>query len=415
MSMAVISSDHPASSQEFTEMLALKLLQELANGVASFPQLAESMEGAWPPETLAALKSLLTKGQISRGRFDSIVSSTVVADSEQAGWRGFPLPEPHPLNYDWRFSASTITALVERIERAEQSSIALLGVPSLYRPLKESGRTVWLYDVNTGLNSGMSAEEASCFVCGNLQDATETRRLFDVAVADPPWYLEHYAAFFERMQDLLVPGGQALVSVLPTLTRPSAAADQREIVAIARGMGFDLDEVIRGTLGYDTPPFEAAALRSEGLVLPHWRKADLYSFRRARHVDRPSSAPFEPLEISERAKWTTFVFAGCSIAVKEIPSGGAEFTFHSCSSGGSATLQSVSRRSEARLKANLWSSKNHVLQASRTDCVNDLFSRCASGVHTSIALCETQKVYGLSDRSISELQRLLGICEECFK
>jgi len=42
------------------------------------------------------------------------------------------VPEPHPLDYDWRFTASCLSAIDKVVSRLGGESIATLGAPTLY-------------------------------------------------------------------------------------------------------------------------------------------------------------------------------------------------------------------------------------------------------------------------------------------
>ena len=411
-----MSPDHPTSEQSFIDRMSSVLLEKLSKPVASFSELACTMNGAWPPEMLAVLKTLTQSGRVSQARFDALMSSqstlSLKSDLDQIRNEEFSFPEPHPLNYDWRFSARTVDALVAKIG-ASAGPVALLGVPSLYRPLLAAGHEVKLFDMNADLCSGMSSDEVTNFVCVDLQDELPIGAQFSIAVADPPWYLEYYVSFLQRLQRLLSPGGRAYISVLPTMTRPSANADQQEIVSEAKALGFDLTEIFPSSLVYDTPPFEAAALLGEGLTLPHWRRADLYTFTRNHDVKKSAMGLSVPAAITE-VRWKTFRFGACSVAVRAVATTSLDFTFAPSSEKGGSILHSVSRRSQARRHANIWSSKNHVFEATRTDCLIALFSQYSRERDRQKSLSSVQTDFGLSGASVSELNRLLDALEGCF-
>lgn len=411
MSITRVPPDHPESDDDFLARLRAMLMQMLGDGIESFLDLAASMRGAWPIETLTVLRNLLEDGSISSLQFERLM---LPAPSKKynlpSAWDA--LPQPHPLHYDWRFSPPTVQYFLTLIGHDKDAPIALLGVPSLYRPLRQLGRPVWLYDINAGLAIGMTAEESACFVCGDLAHPAEERKTFNFAIADPPWYLEHYTSFFEQMQNLLSPGGRALVSMLPPMTRPSATKDRTEILARAEALGFDLEQVFEDCLSYDTPPFEAAALSHENLILPTWRKADLYIFKKS--LRRPQRDERWPRPANAEPLWSLYTFKDCSIAVRQEENLRGEFTFRSCSNTGATILQSVSRRSEARLNANLWSSQNHALILSRTDCVGELLRRFSEKMNIDSILNAICTTYALDHKSRSELKRLLDVLKECL-
>jgi hypothetical protein len=406
--------DHPESSGEFNADLERVVCAVVRAGVGSFAELAKKVQGAWPPETLKALRRLVKSGAISEKEVEQLsvqqkASGVPVGDD---GTSTMHLPEPHPLNFDWRFTPSTQQLLAEKIAGFDPESVALLGTPSLFRPLLSQGRQVDLFDRNRSLLPTFTEEERKTFHCVDLIRPVQNSFSFQLAVVDPPWYQEHYVAFLTRAQELLAPGGKVLLSVLPRLTRPDAESDRAKILRIAYDCGLDLTEVLPASIGYSTPPFEASALLTEGIALADWRWADLYVFVKSNRA--PISGTQSDSETYAHDAWRIYVFGETSIAVKCVMPGAGDFAFWGTSAFGEFILHTVSRRSRARLDANIWSSKNHVLTATRTDCVCRLLELLSDGIeqHTAMSLISEQ--FQLSPASTQELKRLIDSLRECL-
>jgi hypothetical protein len=408
--------DHPQSDEAFSSELEHAVLERLHSGAISFARLASDVEGAWPVETLQALRRLERSGHVRTGDLGLLLSYDEAHGSEKSESESgdLALPDPHPLHFDWRFSAKTRHFLLEKIAHEGPSSIALLGVPSLFHSLLHSGHQVRLFDRNDSLEKIMRGTETNHFQCIDLMQPMPTHFQARLVVADPPWYIEHYAAFLQRTREVLEPGGKAFISVLPRLTRPKAADDRTAIVALAYRCGLDLLEVTPGSLVYDTPPFEESALRSEGLVLPNWRKADLYVFVKSDRTAVPF--PIAGMKDDPSAhEWRIYLFGKTSIAVRCGNGLSGKFFFRPTSVSGEFVLHSVSRRSKARSTANVWSSKNHALSATRTDCVCRLFGLLAEGREMNTALGTIVEEYRLDLSSRQELARLLEVLEICMR
>jgi len=395
--------------------LAFAVRSQIARGALSFYDLAQRVEGAWPLETLAILRLLTTKGEVS----PSFLEVSMVRDAAADALRSPTqlsldiLPEPHPLNFDWRFTPGTQDFLVRTIERLNHDFVALLGTPTLLRPLLARKFRTLLFDQNASLLEMLDAEEQQSFEEVDLTLPLKNLNDRTVAVADPPWYLEYYEAFIYRLSDLLAPGGSALLSVLPKLTRPGAAEDRAKIVAVAYDAGLDLVDIVPNSLAYTTPPFEAEALKMENIFLPAWRRSDLFIFEKAaRPIHNLPGIPM-PESATQRG-WKTFTFNKTSIAVRCETAAAGTFSFQGVSASGQLTMDSVSRRSSSRRDANIWSSRNHVLRATRTDCVCRLFELLGTGMKGTEGLDLIEQEFVLDRSSIREIARLIEALKECL-
>lgn len=366
-------TEHPPKDLAYDAKLEARVLEVLRAGPKSLGSLVSSSEGAYPTEVLETLRKLQEAGSVTKT--EKNVWLNVGCGNEQNDVqlekespppsRQVALPEPHPLDFDWRFDLRTLDFLNRLVEQMNPKSVGILGAPTLFKYLTDQGKEAHLFDKNAQVIEFLKSigykHITECDLFGHSQEAE-----FECVVADPPWYLPHYGAFLAAARRLLIPGGKLLISVLPRLTRPSAEVDRREIGVMAFRNGFDLVRSEPGTLHYESPPFEAEALKTDGLDLPAWRAGDLCTYvRTTREV-----LPAVDLSSDEDASWRTFHLGSMSVKVKwdgDFQTG--IFRFEKVTGAASMRLRSVSRRSPVRLGINLWTSRNLALDVTRPDLV----------------------------------------------
>ena len=165
------------------------------------------------------------------------------------------IPAPHPLDFDWRYDAGTIEALVPLLEHKK---VLALGAPSVARRLQALGTDVTLVD-------RQPAQGVAAHLPRAVEDFVPAER-YDAAIVDPPWYpdaLERWAAVAAHA---VGPGGLILASVWPETARPSAKLD----LALAISDIGQWAEVRRldVPLAYLMPAFEERAIAaSETAIL----------------------------------------------------------------------------------------------------------------------------------------------------
>ena len=406
--------EHPILEPHFRQELVIRLLGELRRGPRSFATLVEAAEGAYPIDVQTVLDELRTQQK--------------VAISESGDWRGVDgpaqeglsqncygrqsgpkdgLPEPHPLDFDWRFTAQTLSDLTNSLELSSSTRVAVLGAPTLYRHLTDIGTKSTLFDRNASLLERLRNDGYASVRDCNFLEFPQLESGFDCALADPPWYTEHYEAFIEAARCLLVPSGRLFLSVLPRLTRPSAAEDRIEILDVAQSLGFDLTAVAPRALRYVSPPFETEALKADGVIeLGDWRSGDLFSFvlgtRPPKHIK-----PREPIS---KEVWQAYEVGKTTIKIKTEPAEvSQEFKFEAVSSGGEFRLRSVSRRSPARSKVNLWTSRNIALAVSKVVVLAEVLQRISGTESIHDALGSVSYEYQLTDAEREKLKDLLQL------
>jgi hypothetical protein len=392
----------------------VRLISELvAKGPLTFQELVRCAEGAYPSDVQAVLHAMRDDAQaflLPSGRWsdrDRPLENAATEPPRKLGDGGqvlVDLPEPHPLDFDWRFTPETQISLVEYIKASNQEPVAILGAPTLYKYLADTGVKAQLFDKNPSIIQHLRQAGYSSVTECDLFNFSAPPTQFSWAVADPPWYIEHYIAFLRASRDLLAEGGKLLLSVLPRLTRPSAPMDRLGIIEAATEAGFDLIEVKPAALHYASPPFEIEALRSEGLIVGDWRFGDIFCFILSRQ--------FCKAENHEAAEddWQGFRLGTTIVKIKrELRREGELFDYRPVSQTGSVRLRSVSRRSPARPAINLWTSRNIALTVFKPAALARALEGIQRGESPSRILAGTAREYKLNDLEVEKLQEVLEL------
>ena len=407
-------SEHPPTDLVYEGQLEAQLLHVLKTGPVDFRRLVVQAEGAYPTDVLAVLRKLESSGAVTEGqnqlwvRTDSASRPCVReagADESAVCRDDSDFPEPHPLDFDWRFSRRTLELLDQRIAGLECARVAVLGAPTLFKFLVDHAKAAHLFDRNEQIVHYLTRVGYKAVTrCDLFRFSPRSR--FSCVVADPPWYLDHYRAFTEGARRLLAPKGKLLLSVLPRLTRPCAELDRSEILRFASERGFDLVGTEPASLQYLSPPFEMEALKSEGLSVSTWRSGDLYTFvLTKRHV------PEYRVDYSEEHKlWRTWSVGRSVVKVKwDGTHGRGRFDFQTVSGAGGMRLRSVSRRSPLRSKINLWTSRNIALHVSRPDLVCAALELLLEGHQCEDIAKGLMNAEQLSEPEVERLKEFLNI------
>jgi hypothetical protein len=407
-------NDSPPKEADYDERLASRLQDLLKLGPRHSRILIAEALGAYPTDVLASLRSLQRIGkakEVAPDIWSSIdaqipdVGFPQALDEFTACGEELDFPEPHPLDFDWRFSKRALEEIEKRLDPSTSKTIAVLGAPTVFKYLRNRGRPAFLFDRNAQIIAHLKREGYNEVTqCDLFRFSLNDQ--FDCVVADPPWYLDHYQAFIEAARRMLMPDGKLLISVLPPLTRPSAESDRSAIVGFAQERGFDLFCVDRAVLGYLSPPFEVASLKSDGIVMPVWRSGDLYTFVLARReqLDREVKSP------DEEQGWQTFTIGRTVVKVKsdDIPSE-MQFDFDNVSEMNDFRLRSVSRRSPSRAAINLWTSRNLALNLTRPDIACAVLQLLARGYSDGDAVTKLRETNQLSLSEFNKLRDLLAL------
>jgi hypothetical protein len=403
------------TTRSYMAEVELKLSSELSKSPASFGALMKGMEGAFPTDVLGLLCRLRDKGSASdafvaecarshnqlQGRMISIPQPSGSFKSDQ---EGLIIPEPHPLDYDWRFSQSSLYVFDDILGQLSSKHIGIFGAPTVFVHLSNAGKHPHLYDKNTTLiDHLLAAGYTGITQCDLFQHKISGK--YDAVVADPPWYSEHYYAFIDGARDGLKTGGHLLISILPRLTRPSAVEDRQSVLVYAYSQGFDLYEVHHAALQYTSPPFELAALQAQGINLTDWRYGDLFIFTSTSR----KSVSVPRLKVEDEVEWDSFPIGKTIVRVRRRKGRKKTLEFAPASPGGHLHLHSVSRRSPVRASIDLWTSRNLALRLSRTDYVCDVLSLITNGMTYKNAVIRVSTERQLDKMSESALGSVVNL------
>lgn len=380
------------------------ILSAIANGHTSMEGISDFCEGIYPPELEIVLSELVLKGHIIKADQNHYVPVKSVRRLalKRKEQQLPPLPHPHPLDYDWRFSHMSIDSLCTELMSLchSSSTLLLVGCPSIWLGMQqfEEPPKMILIDQNHAMISTLkqySSNPGTNFICHNLllHPLENLRSCADIVVADPPWYLEHYRAFMLQAAISVQHMGHVYISLLPSNTRPDADDDRWSILEYARNLGFTLQSLQPKQLAYESPVFELASLQQTNTKLSKtWRKGDLLLFRRTKELSS-SQNYFEKVHDSLENDW-----AEVTIGRNKIKLRGPFDDFVTAPDIASIEendiLASVSRRYEKRSQVDLWLWDNRVFKVDgRTALRNALYIRAGKMLPNEISQLSKQHLH----------------------
>jgi hypothetical protein len=366
-------------AERYEEDVARWIAAALSQREVAWPDLLRSLPGVYPSEVIAALSrltsgTLLPVASVVQHRAAAVIedarsarAARVVDHHWEAG--GVPLPVPHPLDFEWRFSPEAVELLLERCERASATwdTIALVGAPTLMIGAAErkNSRNHVLLDRNRAVVALLldALPGAQVFVFDACQDPPPGYNAA-VTVLDPPWYDAHFRGFLWTAARLTAPGGRVLLSLPALGTRPGIREERAALLQWADQLGLTLIDLEEGPLPYVTPPFERNALRAAGVANcpSDWRRGDLATFelREATGTSREAGRPTPP---SEALLWPEVSACGVRVRFKPLPSSSPvakDLALRAIVPGD--VLPSVSSRDPRRSLAAIWTSGNRVFR-----------------------------------------------------
>ena len=270
------------------EAILLRLVERLSPQARSFADLSAWCMGAWPGAIAEALYELGRLGRLARSDRLRLLGSA----RRQAG-RGLPrhdarLPLPHPLDQDWRFTSGSTDALLAVAARLSPAGRRLLLVcaPTVaFRAalLTPRWRVTVLARMSDPVVAALSKELGPKVDVVDVEDGADGLEA-DVAIADPPWYDDIAFPLLGAATAGLRRGGMLLCCYPDALTGAGRAASltpdglRQADPALAPLPSFTM------RVRYETPLFEANALRALGLPghHPRWRTGRVLAARKVR-------------------------------------------------------------------------------------------------------------------------------------
>lgn len=270
------------------------------------------------------------------------------------------LPTPHPLDFDWRFSAGTSAAIADKVARSDVENVACLCCTSVGIALgmRHADLNVQIIDHNLlSLEIAQSMGGNIRVMHRDLLDDEPPSTFADALIADPPWYGEYWERLCMYAARALKVDGELIAAIPPLGARPNIPRERAEWLATAASYGLTVESCLEKSVIYWTPYFERNALLSFGLqsVHPMWRSADLVVLIKNRAVEKQASS-----YVGERAwdrvrvgkmEWRVSPFTG---EIQE-QCAGLNRVY------ASDVADTVSRRDSRRRTANVWTTGNRAL------------------------------------------------------
>jgi hypothetical protein len=258
--------------------------------------------------------------------------------------RSVRVPEPHPLDYDWRYSSRTVWALSER---AFGRTIAV-GCPSIARVLRCRGIAHTSVDWQPH-----NAEHPNSTVIDVGNAGPMQGNYFDTAFQDPPWYPADLVRWMIWTAQHLVVGGRLFSSIWPEETRPTGQAERAHVLALMSAWS-DV-RIVPSALCYEVPYFEQVARQLSGESEPAqaWRTGDLIEAVITRRP--PPVSPQHRPAVWYRFVWNTYQLAVRADAISDGPQ---YIGTHPQARGW--IWPEFSKRARGRDEIGMWSSRNEV-------------------------------------------------------
>ena len=364
--------------ESFSDQVDSWVADAIRGGIRHFGDLLRGLPGVYPVDVAASVRRLSFGGDITRP-----VASRLLVGANCVGpviERQQSLPAPHPLDYDWRFTATSSAHLFQRLGQVANpgDTLVCLGAPSVYEEALRQGaaRRAALVDANSAIVSHFlsRAQWLRVWRSDLLTDPIPALHS-SVVMADPPWYFDQMVGFLWAASQICTVGGHVFVSLPPKGTRPGVVSEVGRLIGLARAMGFDVDRLDCGAVQYESPPFERNALRAAGIHLSSydWRCGDLCILRLRAANNQP-----RPLPPRSQGKWVEEELSGMRVRLRKKGIGlFADPVLTSLVDGD--ILPSVSRRHPLRQSVDVWTAGNRVFSCAGTNILRQVIRALARG------------------------------------
>lgn len=372
----MIASRHAASQDAFSMRVDAWIAEALADGAVDYAGLLRRLPGVYPTELLSSLDRLAATGSLNPALAAAVRDQATHRPANGSEGRSL-LPLPHPLDFEWRFTAEASRTLLNHAADLTPAGgdVLLFGTPGLAAEaltLPIGRRLALLAEPNSvtarlfALNRATGSQLAIAFCSGGLP-----RESADAVLLDPPWYLDFVRPMLAAAAHACRRSGFVLISLPPDGARPSAEADRQAAIRLGKRLGLALVEHSPLSIAYETPFFERNALRAAGIdTPPQWRRGDLMVFRKVGVPSLLSSG------YPRRRLWTEVAIGRTRLFIstgKNAMGGDAELL----SIVGGDILPSVSRRDPRRTLANVWTSGNRVFRTDNPQLLLEAAISCA--------------------------------------
>jgi len=283
------SQPNPATEYENNVTKCIRVA--LASGFSDLNEVLQHCQGADP--VLGA--RLLEK---ERGQPSNENTRAQFPTPDDVSSISYRLPAPDPSRSQWWFSTRGLSYL-SRLVRTQAAKLTecrvfSLGTPTLGGNLARSDTRISVLDIDGDVISSLKpiAEGASLLTYDAADDLPEElHESFHIAVIDPPWYPEAIYTFLASALAATCIKGELYCTLPGRLTRPGIELFRAELVRDLVSAGHELLVLEEGTVHYQVPRFELAALkRLDGFKGVPWRSADLLPIRKNSGKLLPSKA-----------------------------------------------------------------------------------------------------------------------------
>ena len=369
-----------------------RLIALLHNRPRTFAELLKETWGIYPERLADALRQLERKGlvefhpngtwkQIRNVGYHLAVQNSPTATTQpididkslSAAINDYKtlvdgMPEPHPHDFDWRFSPIGLRNIAEKVfaHHDPTDRVCVIAAPTVFVYLTLTGyfEHITLYErshVTINWIRGAFPGIAGVYQ-HDLQhpwplDLLPQREvLFDCVIADPPWYQDYYELFLSRAKEMVRNGAIIHLALFPLFAKRAALRERTAIFSYAQNNGIDLIELSQGILRYETPLFEKTALKQVNYEQESslWRIGDLATFFVSNKTGKDVAVNIE------EGSWIEFVFDKSKIKLRHrepIPPYYEQPSIIQLLPN-SPFLPSVSRKYNDRDKIDLWTSRN---------------------------------------------------------
>jgi DNA-directed RNA polymerase subunit H (RpoH/RPB5) len=346
----------------FEDSVNCWVLDAITSGVTTFDQLVTCLPGVYPSVVLSSLQRLASAQKIPTKVMEELIESAKSKSDEPMHLaHQIPLPVPHPLDYDWRFSDAAVENLLNECKKLTplNSTIVLIGTPSLLRMGIEQSypRQLLLLEASPTITASLTQAVplAQVVRCDVIKEPLPKLGA-EAVVLDPPWYPEHIHSFLWAACQLCKIGGHILISMPPFGTRPSVEREWMNVLDWAEKIGLTLVRLDKMALPYVSPPFEVNVLKAQGLhaVSKEWRRGNLAVFKCTHQTSVP-----RPTVLPQEDEWVEEVLSEVRLRIRQ-PNSSAFADPSLLSIVPGDVLQSVSRRDKRRQLADVWTSGNRI-------------------------------------------------------
>lgn len=391
-------------------------VSEVLKAPLTFCALVERCQGAYPQTIKTVLDVMIDRGLVRRDADRIVLATEFLKTSDDSypepavddGWdsTGPELPDPHPADYDWRFTPETRLKVSKHLAESVKPGglVALLGAPTLLPHVVSMGLDPLLIDRSEPILGALEKGGLSQFLLRQdlfMRLPGELDGKFQAVVADPPWYLPFFEAFLLRAAECAQIGAEVLVSFPPRLTRPDVGSDREHVVRVASELGLNFVSHEESFFRYETPGFERVALAESGVECLDWRSGDLLSFSRTEMMapERPTLPP------KEEPQWLDYRVKGVRVKVRLPLENGEEFLAEEVNL---ADLDGVSRRAPVRGRINVWTTANRAYHVEGLRVLDAILRGIEDGCSVNEAVEKSAAIFNFRGGAIERLTEFVN-------